>query len=194
MKYSKTCFRIVAFAIMLMATVAVADDEPEPSRPMVSVTTHLKGHDYDFTYKMYAKPVIVDVGPSEVRRDTPFHTALSFFRVLKHMRRYDEVLAIERTNKGGPVTPPKDTAGLMEAARTILKGDIILFGEIAYGENRIYIYRYKASIPRNLGLAVHKIGGRNFIIPDLIEGDDLARRLSALRWDVERLRALHPPR
>lgn len=177
-----------------MATAAVADDDPEPSRPMISVTTHLKGHDYNFTYKMYAKPVIVDVGPSKVRQDTPFHTALSFFRVLKHMASYDEVLAIERTNKGGQTTPPKDTAGMMKAAKTILNGDIILYGEIAYGENRIYIYRYKASIPRNLGLAVRKIGGQHFIITDLVLNDGLARRLSALRWDVDRLRELHPPR
>ncbi len=161
---------------------------------MVSVTTHLKGRDYHFSYKMYANPVEADLRNAPVRQDTPFHTALSFFRTLAHMKRYDEILAIDRTYKGGAVAPPKDPARMMEAARTILKGGVILYGEIAHGESRIYIYRYKASIPRNLGLAVRKIGDRHFIIPDLIEGDGLARRLSALRWDVERLRALHPPR
>ena len=87
-----------------------------------------------------------------------------------------------------------DKAGHMATAHEILGGGVLLYGEIGYGDYRIFVYRYPKSIPRNLGLAVRRFGARYFVVTDLVEADPLARRMSALRWDIDRLAAEHPPR
>jgi hypothetical protein len=82
----------------------------------------------------------------------------------------------------------------MAAARDILGGGVRLYGEIAYGDYRIFVYRYPKTIPRNLGLPVRRFGARYFVVTDLVEADPLARRMSALRWDIDRGAAEHPLR
>jgi hypothetical protein len=80
----------------------------------------------------------------------------------------------------------------MDTAHAILAGGVLLYGEIIYGDYHIFIYRYPKSIPRNLGLPVRRFGNRYYVVPNLVDVDPLAGRMSALRWDMDRLRAEHP--
>ncbi len=80
-----------------------------------------------------------------------------------------------------------------EAARQVLSGDIVVYGEIYLDAYTIFIARYTKSIPRNLGVAIRRFEApEHVVVQDLILHDRLARRLSAARWKVEDLKAEYP--
>lgn len=80
----------------------------------------------------------------------------------------------------------------MAAIQTILAGDILICGEILYGDYTIYIYRYTKSIKRPLDLPIRKFDGPYAVVQDLVPTDPIAARFSALRYDIEALKKRYP--
>ena len=186
-------------AALALACLAIfgplrAQESPHREIPFRDVRVSLDGIDYRLEYRGYPEPYAVGLPGPAGATDTAFGAARAFWRALATGPGYDAVAAHTRTATGQPAPRPADESGHMATARDILGGGVLLFGEIAYGDYRIFVYRYPKSIPRNLGLAVRRFGARYFVVTDLVEADPLARRMSALRWDIDRLAAEHPPR
>lgn len=171
-----------------------AQESPYGDVSFQEILVGLDEADYKLEYRRYPEPHAVDLSGPAGDRGTPFGTARGFWLALVAGESYDAVAAHTLTATGQPAPRPAYEAGHMDAARDILGGGVRLYGEIAYGEYVIFVYRYPKSIPRNLGLPVRRFGDRYFVVTNLVEADPLAKRLSALRWDIDRLAAEHPPR
>jgi hypothetical protein len=192
------CLTIV-FALLLPAGPGAcgplrAQESPYDGVPFREIRVGLEGEAYQLEYRHYPEPHAVDLSAPGGGTGTAFGTARAFWWALVTGPDYDAVAVHTRTAAGQPAPRPADESGHMEVARDILSGGVQLYGEIAYGEYRIFVYRYPKSIPRNLGLPVRRFGERYFVVTDLVEADPLANRMSAFRWDIDRLAAEHPAR
>ena len=185
----------VVLSLSVLSTpigTAIAQQSTTGLKPFQDIRVTLDGAEYRLAFRPYPEPRRVDLSAQVTEAHPPLAPARAFWRALASGKDYDAVAAHTRTVAGQPAPRPADEKGHMEVARNILAGGVLLFGEIVYGEYRIFIYRYPNSIPRNLGLPVRRFGERYFVVTDLVEADPLAKRLSALRWDVDRLAREHP--
>ncbi len=188
---------VVASAFFLAAPAlfcaARAAAEPYPEIAVDQVAVRIDGQDHAFGHRDYPKPVVLDLKQATGARHTPYHTLLSYLRVLANIADFAEIAPYVRLSNGDPGKWPDDARAHNQAARDILSGNIIVSGEIVYGDYRIYITRFAKSIPRNSGVAIRRFGGaEHYVVQDLINSSPLIHRLSALRWDVARLEAEHP--
>lgn len=171
----------------------MAADAPHADLPLETVTVRLDGQDYTLRHKSYPAPLALDLARASGARDTPYHALLSYYAAFAKIADWDDVAPFLRLANGDPGTPPQDEAAQIAAARQIFSSEILIYGEIALAEYRIYTYRYAvSSLKRLSGLPVRDFGGEYYVVQDLILNNALAHRLSALRWDVERLKAEHP--
>ncbi len=171
-----------------------ADYHPGASAPAETVRVRIKDRDYSFAYRKYDPPLTLDLTQATGRRDTPFRMLNTYYRVFRDAQKYEDIAPYARMHNGDPGPEPPDKKAHMAQARKILSGPILIYGEIEYGAYTIYIYRYEDSaLKRHSGLPMIKAGGAYVVIKDLVNVDDLAHRLSALRWNVERIKELHPP-
>ena len=189
----------ILFAVLLLPSPGIsgplrAQDTPHREIPFQEVRVDLDGIGYRLEYRRYPEPYMVDLSEPAGTPDTAFGAARAFWLALAAGPDYDAVAAHTQTAAGQPAPRPTDEAGHMATAREILGGGVLLYGEIAYLDYRFFVYRYPKSIPRNLGLPVRRFGARYFVVTDLVEADPLAGRMSALRWDIDRLAAEYPPR
>jgi hypothetical protein len=174
---------------------ALAAENPNAALPVERVEVRLEEQDFAFDYRAYPEPMALDLDQASGGQDTPYDTLLSFYNVLASIETYDEIVPYGRLANGEIDPPPADIPRFIEAAHTVLTGgEVLIFGEILYREYTIYVYRLTKSIKRHLGLPIRKFGDRYFVVKDLVLADDLAKRLSALRWNVDELKAKHPPR
>lgn len=185
---------LLSFSVPGLSGSLRAQEGPYADVSFQQISISFEGVDYQLEYRRYPEPHAVDPSGPSGDRGTPFGAARGFWRALAAGRNYDAVAAHTLTAAGQPAPRPADEAGHMATARDVLGGGVRLYGEIAYGDYRIFVYRYPKSIPRNLGLPVRRFGDRYFVVTDLVEADPLAGRLSALRWDIDRLAAEHPAR
>jgi hypothetical protein len=169
-----------------------ADNHPGARMAFETLRASYQGRTYEIQYRGYAEPWQVDHGAASGRLESPFETMLAFFHTLATMQDFSESIALARRHDGSPGVLRGDPAQQLQAARTILSGKVLLHGEIIYGDYHIFVYRYEKSIPRNLGLPLRRFGDEFYVVQDLVEVDPFAARLSALRWDVERLLREHP--
>lgn len=170
---------------------AAAQDSPNAQVPIEAIKVRVDGKNYDLGYRRYPEPFAVGLSGSEGDPDSVYGCARGFWIALATGTDYDAVAAWTRNVDGKPSPRPPDEAAHMNAAREILAGGVLLSGEIIYGDYRIFIYRYPKSIPRNLGLPVRQFGIRYYVVTNLVDVDPLAKRMSALRWDMDRLLAQH---
>lgn len=177
---------------LIISGAAQATDAPHSDIPFEPIMVRIEGTDYSFGYKAYATPLTLDLTQGNAGRDTPYHTLLSYYGAFARITDFDQVAPYLRKANGEPGEPPPDEAQHIAAAKTIFSGEVLIFGEIAFGDYLIYIYRYSKSIKRHLGLPLRKFGAQHAIVQDLIEHSPLARALSAARYDPEKLKAKHP--
>lgn len=189
---------------MLSPTAAWAGDAPHGGVPIETVAVRIEGVDYSFGFRAYPAPVVLDLtqasgaqasgAQASGARDTPYHTLLSYHRALAQVTDWDAQLApFVALASGAPGTPPPDEARHNDASRQILSGDILISGEIHLDGYTIFIARYAKSIPRNLGIAIRRFEEPGYVVvQDLILHSPLAKRLSAARWSVEKLKAKYP--
>lgn len=170
---------------------AAAQDSPNARIPFEAIKVKFDGQGYDLGYRRYPEPFAVKLLGSAGNPDSAYGSTRGFWLALATGTDYDAVAAWTRDVDGKPSPRPPDEAAHMNAAREILAGGVLLLGEIVYGDYRIFIYRYPKSIPRNLGLPVRRFGNRYYVVTNLVDVDPLAKRMSALRWDMDRLRAEH---
>ncbi len=184
----------IASSVSLAAAApARAGDAPYAEAPVRTVTVRIGGEDYSFGYRPYPEPVVLDLARASGARDTPYHTRLSYHRALAKVADFDEIVPFIRLADGAPGKRPADEARHNEAARQVVSGEIVVYGEIHLGAYTIFIARYTKSIPRNLGIAIRRFEApEHVVVQDLILHDRLARRLSAARWKVEDLKAEYP--
>jgi hypothetical protein len=187
----------VVLALLLLAwpgtsVLLRAQESPHGGIPFREIRIGLDGEEYRLEYRRYPELHAVDLSESGGDRGTPFGTARAFWHALATGPDYDAVAVHTLTAAGQPAPRPADEQGHMKIARGILAGGIQMNGEIAYGEYLIFIYRYPKSIPRDLGLPVRRFGEQYYVVTDLVNADPLARRMSALKWDIDRLAAEHP--
>lgn len=194
MRHSVVEFAVIFFALLSFSDPLRAQEGPYADASFQGISVSFEGADYQLEYRRYPEPYAVDLSGLAGDRGTPFGVARGFWRALAAGQNYDAVAAHTLTVAGQPGLRPVDEVGHMAAARDILGGGVRLYGEIAYGDYRIFVYRYPNSISRDLGLPVRRFGDRYFVVTDLVESDPLARRMSALRWDIDRLAAEHPTR
>lgn len=196
-----TVSRLSRLATTLAALVIVApgltdalraDEDPGATVPVERVRARFEGRIYELDYRAYPEPWVVDHAMADGRLDTPYRTMLTFFHTLATMRDYRESIALTRRHDGAPGEMYGDPAEQLAAAHEILSGKVLIYGEIDYGDDHIFIYRYEKSIPRNLGLAIRRFGDAFYVVQDLVNADPFVARLSALRWDVERLAKEYP--
>lgn len=188
-------FRIIfisQFVGLLLFLPAAAQDSPHAGIPLEAIEVNLDGQSYGLGYRRYPEPFAVEMSGSAGNPDSAYGSARGFWLALAMGLDYDAVAAWTRAVDGKSSPRPSDEAAHMNTAREVLAGGVLLFGEIDYGDYRIFIYRYPKSIPRNLGLPVRRFGNRYYVVTNLVEADPLAKRMSALRWDMDRLRAEHP--
>lgn len=183
---------ICLLALAIWPGTAHPDAHPNAGDPVEPVELRYEGKDYGFQYRRYRRPWVLDLGMATGRRDTPFNTLLSYYRVMKTMTDYAALMPYLRRANGDAGEEPKDVAQLMAAIKTILAGDILIFGEILYGDYTIYIYRYAKSIERHLGLPIREFDGGYAVVQDLVPSDPMAARFSALRYDIEALKKRYP--
>ena len=183
---------VCLLALAIWPGTALADAHPNVGDPVESVKLTYEGKDYGFRYRGYKKPWVVDLTLATDKRDTPFNTLVSYYNTMNSMTDYDALMPYLRRSNGDPGEKPKDVARQMAVIKTILAGDILVFGEILYGAYTIYVYRYAKSIPRHLGLPIRKFGADYAVVQDLVATDPLAARFSALRDDIEALKQRYP--
>ena len=169
-----------------------ADAHPNADDPIEPIELRYEGKDYGFQYRRYRQPWVLDLGMATGKRDTPFNTLLSYHQVMKTMTDYAALMPYLRRANGDAAEGPSDVAQRMAAIKAILAGDIVIFGEILYGDYTIYIYRYTKSIKRHLGLPIRKFDGAYVVVQDLVLADPMAARFSALRYDIEALKKRYP--
>ncbi len=194
MRRSFLALILVLILIPMLPPAAGAGDAPHRDRPIETVAVSIEGSDYSFGYRAYPEPLVLDLSQANGSRDTPYHSLLSYHRALSQVTDWDAQLAPFLRKAGGePGEPPPDEAQHNAAARQILSGDILIYGEIHLEAYTIFITRYAKSIPRNLGIAVRRFEGPDYaVVQDLILHSPLAKRLSAARWSVEDLKAKYP--
>ncbi len=183
----------IAVCALAAAAPALAGDAPYAQVPLREVAVRIGGTDYAFGYRPYPEPVVLDLARATGARDTPYHTLLSYHRALAEIADFAEIEPFIRLADGAPGKRPADEARHNQAARQVLSGDIVVYGEIHLDATTIFIVRYTKSIPRNLGIAIRRFEApEHVVVQDLILHDRLARRLSAARWEVEDLEAKYP--
>lgn len=183
---------VCLFALAIWPGAAFADAHPNADDPVEPVKLTYEGKDYGFQYRGYRQPWVLDLGMATGKRDTPFHTLVSYYQVMKTMTDYGAVMTYLRRSNGDAGERPKDVAQQMAAIDTIMAGDVLIFGEILYGDYTIYIYRYTKSIKRHLGLPIRKFDDDYAVVQDLVLTDPLAARFSALRYDIKALKKRYP--
>ncbi len=183
---------VCLLALVIWPGTVFADAHPNADDPVEPVKLSYEGKDYGFQYRRYRQPWVLDTGMATGKRDTPFNTLLSYYQVMKTMTDYAALMPYLRRVNGDAGEEPKDVAQLMAAIKTILAGDILIFGEILYGDYTIYIYRYAKSIKRHLGLPIREFDGTYAVVQDLVPSDPMAARFSALRYDIEALKKRYP--
>ncbi len=183
----------MAVSLPAAAVPARAGDAPYAEAPVREVSVRIGDEDYAFDYRAYPEPVVLDLARASGARDTPYHTLLSYHRALAKIADFAEIEPFIRLADGAPGKRPADEARHNEAARQVLSGDIVVYGEIYLDAYTIFIARYTKSIPRNLGVAIRRFEApEHVVVQDLILHNRLARRLSAARWEVEDLKAEYP--
>ncbi len=183
----------IAVCALAAAAPARAGDAPYAEAPVRTVTLRIGGADYSFGYRPYPAPVVLDLARASGARDTPYHTLLSYHRALAKISDFAEIEPFIRLADGAPGKRPADEARHNAAARQVLSGDIVVYGEIHLDAYTIFIARYTNSIPRNLGIAIRRFEApEHVVVQDLILHNRLAHRLSAARWEVEDLEAKYP--
>ncbi len=183
----------IAVCALAAAAPARAGDAPYAQAPLREIAVRIGDQDYSFGYRPYPEPVVLDLARASGARDTPYHTLLSYHRTLAEIADFAEIEPFIRLADGAPGKRPADEARHNEAARQVLSGDIVVYGEIHFDAYTIFIVRYTKSIPRNLGVAIRRFEApEHVVVQDLILHDRLARRLSASRWKVEGLKAEYP--
>ena len=187
-----TVIAALIFAVSNWTPTARADEHPGASAPVERIRVQIEDRISELDYRAYAEPWVVDHAAADGRLDSPYRTMLAFYHTLATMQDYGESVALTRQHDGAPGEVYGDPAEQLAAAHEILSGKVLIYGEIVYGDHHIFIYRYEKSIPRNHGLAIRKFGDAYYVVQDLVNVDPLIRRLSALRWDVERLSREHP--
>lgn len=180
------------FALAIWSGTAFADAHPNADDPVELVNLTYKGKVYSFQYRAYRQPWVLDLGMATGKRDTPFHTLVSYYQVMKTMTDYEAVMPYLRRRNGDAGEKPKDVMQQMAAINTIMGGDVLIFGEILYGDYTIYIYRYTKSIKRHLGLPIRKFDDGYAVVQDLVLVDPMAARFSALRYDIQALKKRYP--
>jgi hypothetical protein len=180
--------------VPMLSPATWADDAPHRDRPIETVAVSIEGSDYSFGYRAYPAPLVLDLAQASGAQDTPYHTLLSYHRALSQVTDHAaEIAPFLRKAGGEPGAPPPDEAQHNAAARQILSGDILISGEIHLEAYTIFITRYAKSIPRNLGIAIRRFEGPDYVVvQDLILHSPLAKRLSAARWSIEELKAKYP--
>ena len=179
-------------AVAMSPALALAGGHAKTVDAVEPVKLTYNGKNYNFKYRGYRKPWVLDFAKATGKRDTPFATLLGYYQTMKTMTEYTTLMPYLRRANGDGGEKPKNTAPLMKAIETILAGDVLIFGEILYGDYTIYIYRYTKSIKRHFGLPIRKFGERYFIVQDLVQADPLAARFSALRYNIEALKKRYP--
>ena len=183
----------IAVSALAAAAPARAGDAPYAEAPVRTVTVRIGDEDYSFGYRPYPEPVVLDLARASGARDTPYHTLLSYHRALAEIADFAEIEPFIRLADGAPGKRPADEARHNAAARQVLSGDIVVYGEIHLDAYTIFITRYTKSIPRNLGIAIRRFEApEHVVVQDLILHHRLAHRLSAARWEVEDLKAEYP--
>ncbi len=190
MKPGLRCVCLLVLAIW--PGTAHPDAHPNANDPVEPIKLRYEGKDYGFQYRRYRQPWVLDLAMATGKRDTPFNTLLSYYQVMKTMTDYAALMPYLRRANGDAGEEPRDVAQQMAAIKTILAGDILIFGEILYGDYTIYIYRYTKSIKRHLGLPIRKFDGPYAVVQDLVLRDPMAARFSALRYDIEALKKRYP--
>ena len=183
----------IAVCALAAAAPALAGDAPYAQVPLREVAVRIGDQDYAFGYRPYPEPVVLDLARASGARDTPYHTLLSYHRALAEIADFAEIEPFIRLADGAPGKRPADEARHNAAARQVLSGDIVVYGEIHLDATTIFIVRYTKSIPRNLGIAIRRFEApEHVVVQDLILHNRLARRLSASRWKVEDLKGEYP--
>ena len=173
--------------------VARAGDAPHAGAAIETVTVRIEGEVFSFGYRPYPAPLTLDLTQATGARDTPYHTLLGYHHTLAGIGDFAEIEPFIRLADGAPGARPADVEQHNAAARQILSGDILIYGEIHLEAYTIFITRYAKSIPRNLGIAIRRFEGPGYVVvQDLILHSPLAKRLSAARWEVEKLKAKYP--
>ena len=180
--------------LFLSAASARAGDAPHAEVPIETVVVRIDGVDHSFGTRAYPEPLVLDLAQASGARDTPYHTLLSYHRTLARIADWGtEIAPMVRLASGAPGAPPADEERHNAAARQILSGDISIHGEIHLDAYTIFITRYAKSIPRNLGIAIRRFEGSDYVVvQDLILHSPLAKALSAARWSIADLKAKYP--
>ena len=185
---------LVLILVPMLSPVTWAGDAPHRDRPIETVAVSIEGSDYSFGYRAYPEPLVLDLAQASGARDMPYHTLVNYHRALSQVTDHAaEIAPFLRKAGGEPGAPPPDEAQHNAAARQILSGDILISGEIHLEAYTIFITRYAKSIPRNLGIAIRRFEGPDYVVvQDLILHSPLAKALSAARWEVAKLTAKYP--
>ncbi len=185
---------VPALLFFLFPTPAWAGDAPHAGVPIETVVVRIDGVDHSFGARAYPEPLVLDLTQASGARDTPYHTLLSYHRTLARIADWGtEIAPMVRLASGAPGAPPADEERHNAAARQILSGDILIYGEIHLDAYTIFITRYAKSIPRNLGIAIRRFEGPDHVVvQDLILHSPLAKALSAARWSIADLKAKYP--
>ncbi len=184
---------VYLLALTMLPGTAFADAHLVADDPFESVRLTYEGQDYDFQYRGYGQPWVLDFGMATGKRDTPFQTLVSYYQAMKTMTEYAALMPYLRRSNGDAGEKPANVAQRMAAIETILAGDVLIFGEILYGDYTIYIYRYaNSTIERHFGLPVRKFDDGYAVVQDLVMTDAMAARFSALRYDIEALKKRYP--
>ena len=83
MKPGLSCVFLLMLAIW--PGIAHPDAHPNAADPVEPVKLRYEGKDYGFQYRRYRQPWVLDLAMATGRRDTPFHTLLSYYQVMTTM-------------------------------------------------------------------------------------------------------------
>ena len=121
---------VCLLALAIWSGTAFADAHHNADDPVEPVRLTYEGKDYDFQYLGYGQPWVLDLSMATGNRDTPFHTLVSYYQVMKTMTDYGALMPYLRRSNGDAGERPIDVAQQMAAIEMILAGDVLIFGEI----------------------------------------------------------------
>lgn len=173
----------IACALVLLLTATGGEE----SRDELSFRT--AGVEYAVEYVPYAEPRVLDLEQATGAWSTPWNALLSYHAAMLSVETIDEFREHQRLDDGSPAPAHMQDEQLVAAARDILAGDVTIYGEVAWDDTTIFLYRYERGVPALGGLPFRRFDGEYRLVKDLTVQQPLFRELSVADWDVPAVHA-----
>jgi len=148
------------------------------------------GEDYAATYVPYDPPRVLDLEAATGAWDTPWNALLSYHAAMLDLETIGELRAHQRRLDGSLAEAYMEDEALVQAAREVFSGDVVIHGEVDWEDTTIYLYRYeKGSVPTLSGMPFRRYGDDYCLVKDLTVERPLFRELSIANWDVPAVHA-----